>query len=130
MKEFKSVFFAYQVRPGLLDATAIMAHAAREAKTKFILNLSQGGASDENPSPTSRRHWLSEKIFDWSGTTAFHLRGGVFFENLFRQFAKGIHENSELRAPFASGDGMVPAVAAHDISRIRFFAMRDPARFA
>src|SRR5258708_32348887 len=108
MKEFKSFFFAYKARRGLLDPTAIMAHAAREAKTKFILNLSQGGASDENPSPTSRRHWLSEKIFDWSGTPAFHLRGGVFFENLFRQFAKGSHAKSEQRGPFPSGDGRRP----------------------
>jgi uncharacterized protein YbjT (DUF2867 family) len=83
-----------------------------------ILNLSQGSASDESPSPTVRRHWLSEKIFDWSGIPTCHLRGSIFYENLFRQFGKGIEESlpsanvrSRVRCRRAKAAGMHAAFA-------------------
>jgi uncharacterized protein YbjT (DUF2867 family) len=130
MKGIESVYFCYPVREGLLDAAAIVAEVAREEGIKFIINLSQGSASDDSPSPRSRRHWLSERIFDWTGIPSFHLRGMVFYENLFRQFAKGIREDSELRAPFESGDAIVPAIAAQDISKLAFTALQYPPQFA
>lgn len=130
MKGIEEVFFCFPVGAGLLEATAIVAQVAKEEKARFILNLSQGAASDESPSPVSRQHWLSERIFDWSEIPVFHLRGGVFFENLFRQLAKGIRENSELRAPFGSGDGRIPALAGRDVSRFAAAAMQDPKRLA
>jgi uncharacterized protein YbjT (DUF2867 family) len=126
MKGIERVYFCYQVKPGLLEATAIMAQVAKEQGVKFILNLSQGSASDESPSPTGRRHWLSEKILDSSGIPTCHLRGSIFYENLFRQFGKGIEEDSELRAPFGSGDAKVAAIAAHDISQMAFVALQTP----
>jgi uncharacterized protein YbjT (DUF2867 family) len=129
MKGIESVYFCYQVKAGLLEATAIMAEAAKEESVKFVLNLSQGSASDESPSPTGRRHWLSEKIFNWSGAPVCHLRGSVFYENLFRQFRKGIEENSELRAPFGTGDAKVPAIAAQDIAQLAFVALQNPQLF-
>ena len=129
MKGIERVYFCYQVKPGLLEATTIMSHVAKEESVQFILNLSQGSASEESPSPTGRRHWLSERVFDWSGISACHLRGSVFYENLFRQFAQGIEEASELRAPFGSGDAKVPAIAAHDIAQLAFVALRNPQHF-
>jgi uncharacterized protein YbjT (DUF2867 family) len=73
--------------------------------------------------------WLSEKILDWSGIPTFHLRAAPFFENLFRQFSKGIQEDSEIRAPFGSGDGKVPAIAAQDIARLALVVLFNPEPF-
>jgi len=130
VKGIDRVYFCYPVRAGLLDATTAMAEAAKEEGVKFVLNLSQGASSDTSPSPHARRHWLSEKIFDRSGIPTFHLRGAVFYENLFRQFADGIRDASELRAPFGTGDGKIPAIAARDIVRVALIAIEDPAAFA
>ena len=51
-----TVFFCYPVRPGLLEASSIMAYAAWEAKLKLVVNLSQGSAARWSPSPTGRKH--------------------------------------------------------------------------
>jgi len=73
--------------------------------------------------------WLSEKILDWSGIPMFHLRAAPFFENLFRQFSSGIREDSEIRAPFGSGDGIVPAIAAQDVARLARVVLVNPDPF-
>jgi NAD(P)H dehydrogenase (quinone) len=125
-----TVFFCYPVRPGLLEASSIMAYAAWEAKLKLVVNLSQGSAARWSPSPSGRKHWLSEHIFSAAKIPTFNLRGGVFYENIFRQFAAGINENSELRAPFADGSSYVPLVAAADISKAALEALLNPQRYA
>jgi uncharacterized protein YbjT (DUF2867 family) len=73
--------------------------------------------------------WLSEKILDWSDIPTFHLRAAPFFENLFRQFSSGIQEDSEIRAPFGSGDGIVPAIAAQDVARLARVVLLNPDPF-
>ncbi|HEX2619926.1 MAG TPA: NmrA family NAD(P)-binding protein [Phototrophicaceae bacterium] len=130
MKGVAKVYFCYPVQAGLLEATAILAQAAREEGVKFIFHLSLGASSDTSLSPWGRKMWLSEKILDWSEIPNFHLRAAPFFENLFRQFSRGIQEDSEIRAPFGSGDGKVPAIAAQDVSRLALAALLNPASFA
>lgn len=125
-----TVFFCYPVRPGLLEASSIMAYAAMEAKLKLVANLSQGSAARWSPSPTGRKHWLSERIFSAAKIPTYNLRGAVFYENIFRQFAAGINEDSELRAPFADGSSYVPLVAAADISKAALDALLNPQRYA
>jgi len=53
----------------------------------------------------------------------------TFFENLFRQFSSGIQEDSEIRAPFGSGDGIVPALAAQDVARLARVVLLNPDPF-
>jgi uncharacterized protein YbjT (DUF2867 family) len=129
MKGIEKVYFCYPVQAGLLEATPILAEAAREEGVKFIFQLSLGASSDQSLSPWGRKMWLSEKILDWSGIPTFHLRAAPFFENLFRQFSKGIQEDSEIRAPFGSGDGKVPAIAAQDIVRLALVVLFNPEPF-
>lgn len=129
MKGIEKVYFCYPVQAGLLEATPILAEAAREEGVKFIFQLSLGASSDQSLSPWGRKMWLSEKILDWSGIPTFHLRAAPFFENLFRQFSKGIQEDSEIRAPFGSGDGKVPAIAAQDIVRLTLVVLFNPEPF-
>jgi NAD(P)H dehydrogenase (quinone) len=125
-----AIYFCFPVRPGLLEASSIMAHAAKEAGAKFVVNLSQGSATSWSPSPTGRKHWLSERIFAASKVPTFSIRGGVFYENLFRQFKTGLESNSELRAPFRDGSSYVPVVSAKDISLAATLALLQPGAYA
>jgi uncharacterized protein YbjT (DUF2867 family) len=129
MKGVEKVYFCYPVQAGLLEATAILTEAAKEEGVKFIFQLSLGASSDQSLSPWGRKMWLSEKILNWSGIPSFHLRAAPFFENLFRQFSRGIQENSEIRAPFGSGDGKVPLIAAQDVARLALVVLLNPDPF-
>ena len=129
MRGIETVYFCYPVQAGLLEATTILAEAAKEKGVKFVFHLSLAASSDQSLSPWGRKMWLSEKILDWSGIPTFHLRAAPFFENVFRQFSKGIQEDSEIRAPFGSGDGKVPAIAAEDIARLALVVLLHPEPF-
>jgi uncharacterized protein YbjT (DUF2867 family) len=129
VKDVESIYFCYPVQAGLLEATAILAEAAKTGGVKFVFHLSIGAARDQSLSPFGRKAWLSERILDWAGIPIFHLRPGPFFENLLRQFAKGIRENSEIRAPFGSGAGKIPAIAAQDVARLGLVALLNPEAF-
>ena len=107
-----------------------MAYAAWQAKVKIVVNLSQGSAARWSPSDTGRKHWLSEKIFSAAKVPTYNLRGAVFYENIFRQFATGIAENNELRAPFADGTSVVPLIATSDIAHEAARALLNPKKYA
>ena len=55
-----SIYFAYPVQDGLLDATAAMAVAAREAGITRLVVMLQ--SSVDAPTPRMRQNYLSEKI--------------------------------------------------------------------
>lgn len=129
VKDVESIYFCYPVQAGLLEATSILAETAKTARVKFVFQLSIGAARDQSLSPFGRKAWLSEKILDWAGVPTFHLRPGPFFENLLRQFAKGIRDDSEIRAPFGSGAGKIPAIAAQDVARLGVVALLNPEPF-
>lgn len=129
LKGIESIYFCYPVKDDLLEATAILAQAAREEDVKFIFQLSSGSSSDQSSSPWGRKAWLSEQILEWSGIPSFHLRPGLFLESLLRQFAKGIRQDSEIRAPFGSGDGKVPCIAAEDVARLALKVLLNPELF-
>ena len=77
-----SIYFAYPVQDGLLDATAIMAVAAREAGVKRLIDLEMLRSSLDAPTPRMRQNYLSEQVFEWAGIGAAHIRATVFYENL------------------------------------------------
>jgi uncharacterized protein YbjT (DUF2867 family) len=129
LKGIERIYFCYPVQADLLEATAILAQAAREQDVEFIFHLSSGSSSDQSQSPWGRKAWLSEQILEWSGIPSFHLRPALFLESLLRQFAKGINQESEIRAPFGSGDGKVPSIAAEDVARLAFKVLLNPEPF-
>jgi hypothetical protein len=55
------------------------AAAGKEAGLKAILNMSQGAGRPDHPGPSSRQHWLSERIFDWDGTQGLAVSNGTVF---------------------------------------------------
>src|SRR3982074_257646 len=65
-----SVYFAYPVQDGLLDATAAMAVAAREAGISRLVNLVMLQSSVDAPTPRMRQNYLSEQVFEWAGIGA------------------------------------------------------------
>src|SRR5215831_7117124 len=55
-----AIYFAYPVQDGLMDATAIMARAAREAEVPRLVNLVMLESSPDAPTPRMRQNFLSE----------------------------------------------------------------------
>src|SRR5262245_4574867 len=82
LKGVSAVYFAYPVQPGLLDATAIMADAARRAGVKRLIDMVMLISAPDAPTPRMRQNYLSEQIFEWAGIGAAHVRATVFYENV------------------------------------------------
>jgi NAD(P)H dehydrogenase (quinone) len=73
-------FFVYPIVPGIVDATAYFAQAAKEATVSTVVNTSQVSARREAKSHAAFNHWMAEQVFDWSGLAVTHLRPIFFAE--------------------------------------------------
>ena len=116
MRGVTRVFLTYPVTAGLLDATAAVAAAAREAGVTRVVEVSQLDASPEAGTPRMRRHWLAEQVLDRAEVGAVHLRAAVFFENLAAVAAAS--GDRELALPLGPPETLVPLVAAGDVARV------------
>lgn len=122
----KRVYFAYPPQGDrLVEATAILAAAAREAGVEALVNMSQVVARRDAPSPLSRHHWLSEAVFDWAGIGAIHIRPTFFAENLDMFTSDTIRQAGKLYLPY--GDQRHAPVAAEDIARVVVELLDHPA---
>src|SRR5262249_15334195 len=65
-------YFGYPVAPGLIEAAALFAQAARETHLEVIVNMSQVSARSDAFSDATIAHWMSERVFDWSGVKTTH----------------------------------------------------------
>ena len=74
----RRAYFCYPINPGLVQATAQFAQAAKEAGVEAIVNMSMISARSDATSNAARQQWLSERVFDWSGVPAVHLRPTLF----------------------------------------------------
>src|SRR6195256_916820 len=113
-----SIYFAYPVQDGLLDATATMAVAAREAGISRLIDLEMLVSSPDAPTPRMRENFLSEQIFEWAGIGAAHVRATVFYENLRSLTAATIARDGTVLLPWGNESTAVPLVAAEDVARI------------
>jgi uncharacterized protein YbjT (DUF2867 family) len=73
-----AAYFVYPLLPGLIEATAYFAQAGHEAGLRGIVNMSQVSARRDSKSHQARDHWISERVFDWSGVPVTHLRPTFF----------------------------------------------------
>ena len=121
-----SIYFAYPVRDGLLDATAIMAVAAREAQVSRLVNLVMLRSSPDAPTPRMRQNWLSEQVFDWAAIGALHVRATVFYENLRALVRSSLSTDGPIRLPWGSGNTVVPLVSAEDVARVAVGLLTQP----
>src|ERR1700751_3801817 len=68
-----AIYFASPVQDGLMDATATLARAAREANVTRLVNLVMLQSSPEAPTPRRRQNYLSEQVFEWAGVGVVHI---------------------------------------------------------
>lgn len=121
----KRAYFVYPVRPGLIDASAIFAQAATEAKAEYIVNMSQITARADAPSNAALNHWLAERVFDWAATPVTHLRPTTFHGWLV--FAgKMIREEDCFAVPFGPS-GKFASVSTEDLGELTATLLENPA---
>jgi len=126
MQGVRRVYFVYPPQGELLvEATTIMAVAARDAGVEALVNMSQISAREDSLSPLARQHWLSEHILDWADIGAVHIRPTFFAENLVIFGAATIAAEGKLYLPY--GTEKHAPVAASDIARVVTAILADPA---
>ena len=116
-------YFVYPIRPGILQATAYFAQAAKEAGVDGVVNMSQKSAREDAKSHAATDHWLSERVFDWSGLTVAHIRPTYFAEWLL--YIAPMIKAGLLHVPF--GTGKHAPIAAEDQGRVIAGILEDPA---
>jgi len=121
-----AVYFAYPVQAGLLEATAITADAARKAGVTRLVDLVMLTSSPDAPTPRMRENYLSERIFEWAGIGAAHVRATVFYENVRTLTAATIARDGSILLPWGSESTVVPLVSAEDAARVAVGALTSP----
>lgn len=121
-----AVYFAYPVQDGLLDATAAMAVAARDAGISRLVNLVMLESSPDAPTPRMRQNYLSEQVFDLAAIGAVHVRATVFYENLRSLVRMSLPAHGAVRLPWGSENTMLPLVAGEDVARVAVGLLTSP----
>ena len=121
-----SIYFAYPVQDGLMDATAAMALAAREAGVSRLINLVMLQSSPDAPTPRMRQNYLSEQVFEWADIGAVHIRATVFYENLGSLARQSLPAQGAVRLPWGSESTVLPLVAAEDVARVAVGLLTGP----
>ncbi|WP_433203703.1 NAD(P)H-binding protein [Dactylosporangium sp. CS-047395] len=128
-----TMLFTMPVSPDHLLAAAVVADVARSrGGLDALVDLSQMTVSQMTPtsvgeSDQQRLHYLAERVFDWSGLPAVHLRPTAFLDNpLFTTLAAAsIRARGTLELPF--GAGHTSPIAVTDVARVAATILRDPA---
>jgi NAD(P)H dehydrogenase (quinone) len=119
----RRAYFVYPIRPGILQATAYFAQAAKEAGVDGIVNMSQKSAREDAKSHAATDHWLAERVFDWSGVTVAHIRPTYFAEWLL--YLAPMIKAGRLHVPFDTGKHA--PITAEDQARVIVGILEDPA---
>ena len=125
MEGIKSAYFLHPIAPGIIGAGAYFAQAAKEAGATAIVNMSQISARRESASHAAQDHWVSERVFDWSGLPTTHLRPTFFADWLvYPHFAKEIWAKKKIEFPF--GNGRHAPIATDDQGRVIAHLLANP----
>jgi uncharacterized protein YbjT (DUF2867 family) len=104
MEGIRSAYFLHPIAPGILGDAAYFAKAAKEKGVYAIVNMSQISARRESSSHAAQDHWVSERVFDWSGVATTHLRPTFFADWLvYPHFAMQIWASKKIEFPFENG---------------------------
>ena len=126
MEGISSAYFLHPIAPGIITAAAYFAHAAKEAGVTAIVNMSQISARRDSMSHAAQDHWVSERVFDWSGVPTTHLRPTFFAEWLvYPHFAKEIWAKKKIEFPFENGRHA--PISADDQGRVIAHILAKPA---
>jgi uncharacterized protein YbjT (DUF2867 family) len=125
MEGIRSAYFLHPIAPGIIGAAAYFAQAAKEAGVSAIVNMSQISARRESASHAAQDHWVSERVFDWSGVPTTHLRPTFFADWLvYPHFAKEIWAKKKIEFPF--GNGRHAPIATDDQGRVIAQILANP----
>src|SRR5690349_13704557 len=125
-KDTSAIYFAYPVQDGLMDATAAMAIAAREAGVSRLVNLVMLQSSPDAPTPRMRQNYLSEQVFEWADVGAVHIRATVFYENLGSLVRQSLPAQGAVRLPWGGESTVLPLVAGEDVARVAAGLLTGP----
>src|SRR5262249_61117145 len=103
-----AIYCAYPVQDGLMDATAITALAAREAKVDRLVNLVMLQSSPDAPTPRMRQNYLSEQVFEWAGIGAAHIRATIFYENVAALVRQSLPAQGAISLPWGGDHTVLP----------------------
>jgi uncharacterized protein YbjT (DUF2867 family) len=91
--------------------------------------MSQISARRESASHAAQDHWISERVFDWSGVATTHLRPTFFADWLiYPQFAHEIWTKKKIEFPFANGRHA--PISSDDQGRVIAHILAKPAAHA
>ena len=121
-----AIYFAYPVQDGLMDATATMALAAREAKVTRLVNLVMLQSSPDAPTPRMRQNYLSEQAFEWAGIGVAHIRATIFYENVASLVRQSLPAQGAIRLPWGGENTVLPLVAGEDVARVAAGLLTGP----
>jgi uncharacterized protein YbjT (DUF2867 family) len=121
-----AIYFAYPVQDGLLDATATMALAAREAGVSRLVNLVMLQSSPDAPTPRMRQNYLSEQVFEWAGIGVVHIRATIFYENVAALVRQSLPTHGAVRLPWGGENTVLPLVAGEDVARVAAGLLAGP----
>lgn len=125
MEGITSAYFLHPIAPGIIGAAAYFAQAAKEAGVSAIVNMSQISARRESASHAAQDHWISERVFDWSGVATTHLRPTFFADWLvYPHFAKEIWAKKKIEFPFENGRHA--PIATDDQGRVIAHILANP----
>lgn len=124
MEGVAGAYFVYPFQDGLIDAAAFTAQAAIETGVKSLVNMSQKSARREAKSHAARDHWVSERVFDWSGVPTTHIRPTFFAEWLVYPGPGWQVKNGVIRFPL--GRGRHAPIPAEDQGRLIAAVMTNP----
>lgn len=125
MEGIRSAYFLHPIAPGIIGAAAYFAQAAKEAGVTAIVNMSQISARRESASHAAQDHWVSERVFDWSGVVTTHLRPTFFADWLiYPHFAKEIWAKKKIEFPFENGRHA--PIASEDQGRVIAHILANP----
>jgi uncharacterized protein YbjT (DUF2867 family) len=125
MEGVTSAYFLHPIAPGIIGAAAYFAQAAKEAGVSAIVNMSQISARRESASHAAQDHWVSERVFDWSGVATTHLRPTFFADWLvYPHFAREIWAKKKIEFPFENGRHA--PIATDDQGRVIAHILANP----
>lgn len=126
MHDIRRAYFAYPVQDGLLEATAIFATAAQDARLELLVNVTMLQPAPDAPTPRLRQNWLSQRVFDWANIGAVHVCAPVFYENLRSLVAGTLAQGSLIQLPWGDEGTVIPLVAADDVARVAVGLLTGP----
>jgi uncharacterized protein YbjT (DUF2867 family) len=126
VRGISTVYFAYPVQAGLLEATAIMADAARKAGVTRLIDMVMLVSSPDAPTPRMRENYLSERIFEWAGIGAAHVSATVFYENVRALTSSTLAKDGSILLPWGSDSTVLPLVSAEDVARVAVGVLTGP----